>query len=271
MIVYGATNGTISNNQINGFPRNGFRVHSATGSAPAVSNMTITGNQCLNCGWNFVLGSLVSGSSFASAIPFTNVRFDDNFATGSLFALDYNIELSSTTGCQIRIPSGSATRKISAGVVMYESQPSAFNSSDYTVSVSGESGSPNTFKFSSNQIVWSKVGSANTASITITFASYATANIPTLVQIDAVGMAANASSYEALSAKYLTLHSTSVVTSVNIPTNQTYGSPSIAVTQTGLTSTYTVTFTSGFTNCIQATIMQSNVRDTTLGGVTAIA
>lgn len=120
LAAFSVEDGVIANNTISGFPRHGFWVQKFPGSATTEpTNITITDNTVRDCGWNYIIGGLTGGASFTRAQPLTNVLFDRNLASGSLFGLDYNVEVSALNGSLIRIPSGDKLRKLSAGAVMY--------------------------------------------------------------------------------------------------------------------------------------------------------
>lgn len=120
LVAFSVEDGIIANNTITGFPRQGFWVQKFPGAATTEpTNITITDNAVRDCGWNYIIGGLTSGASLNNARPLTNVLFDRNESSGSLFGLDYNIEVSALNGSLIRIPRGNARRKLSPGVEMY--------------------------------------------------------------------------------------------------------------------------------------------------------
>lgn len=260
--VYSADGYSVIGNKVRGFPRAGFDFRKFGGPAGTPIYGVIKSNSAIANGWNYIIGG-VSGT----AGEFTYSYFDEsNISSGSLFNLNYNSEVSDRTGSIVRVPyaAGSATRKLTAGDIVVFS-----DGREEPVITSGAAGS---WKASDGEIVWSKAGSGASNTVTITFASYASAAIPAIVEIYATGIAAGSTSHEAIVAKFALRHTTAVNGSITaFGTNDTFGGPiTITPSISGLQAIFTVAFASGFTHGITARIIQPNIHDTTLGGVVSI-
>jgi hypothetical protein len=118
---------------------------------------------------------------------------------------------------------------------------------------------------------YTKNGSGTSPAIAITFASDASENIISIVEIVMSGIAQNGTSPQVITAKYFVTHSTSVTAATAFGTNDSSGTPSITATTSGLIVTFTGTLTSGYTNVITATVTQPNIYDVNKGGVINMA
>lgn len=263
IVLYDVNGFTLADNVARDFPRSGFDVRKFAGLGTGPQNGVIKGNNALACGWNYILGGL------AGAGPLTNIYFDEsNQSSGSLFGLDYNVNISTRVGCTIRIPyaSGAANRLLSVGDLV------VFNDGrSVPVITAGVAGA---WKAADGEILWSKPGSGASAVVTVTFASYASANITSVVEVIATGAQAGAASFGTTVARFQLLHSTTVSNNDAFGTNDAInsgGAVTITPSVSGLGAIFTCAFPSGFTNCVSVRITQSNIHDQTLGGVASIA
>lgn len=261
--VYDCHNFTVTGNSVSDFPRAGYDIRRFGGLGTGVKHGTIVGNVSTGNGWNYILGGLGSSG------PFNDMHFDEsNKSFGSLFGLNYVslIDSANRSRTIVRYPYSNTGITASVGDVMVASNVKE----DYSLLPVITGGTTGAWKVSDGVINFSKSVFAGSIASSITFASYGSAAIPVIVEIGVNSIASSGTSFEYACAKYAFSHLTSVSAITAFGTDDKSAGITIVASRTGLTATFTVTFSGNMTSVMNVKIIQAEIHNPLKGGVVSI-